>query len=136
MRWWRVVSDTGKNKDNHARSYEIVPGATTKYLGRPFTQHDLYFTEYKKCEQFASDNLLNCGAGAGKSVDKYVNGQTLTHPIVWVNVGFHHIARDEDQQPMPVHWQGFSLAPRDVTAMNPLTPPELANQNGHAENGS
>jgi primary-amine oxidase len=136
MRWWRVVSDTGKNKDNHARSYEIVPGATTKYLGRPFTKHDVYFTEYKKCEQFATDNLLNCGAGAGKSVDTYVNGQTLTHPIVWVNVGFHHIARDEDQQPMPVHWQGFSIAPRDVTAMNPLTPPELADQNGHVENGS
>ncbi|MFD8924786.1 copper amine oxidase [Streptomyces mirabilis] len=136
MRWWRVVSDTGKNKDDHARSYEIVPGATTKYLGRPFTKHDVYFTEYKKCEQFATDNLLNCGAGAGKSVDTYVNGQTLTHPIVWVNVGFHHIARDEDQQPMPVHWQGFSIAPRDVTAMNPLTPPELADQNGHVENGS
>ena len=26
---------------------------------------------------------------------------------------------------MPVHWQGFSIAPRDVTAMNPLTPAEL-----------
>ncbi|WP_406333731.1 copper amine oxidase [Streptomyces sp. NBC_00203] len=135
-RWWRLVSNTGKNKDEHARSYEIVPGATTKYLGRAFTKHDIYFTEYNKCEQFASDNLRNCGAGHGKSVDKWVGGQTLTHPVVWVNVGFHHIARDEDQQPMPVHWQGFSIAPRDVTAMNPLTPPELADQNGHVENGS
>ncbi|MFD8734386.1 copper amine oxidase [Streptomyces sp. NPDC059618] len=133
MRWWRIVSNTGKNKDNHARSYEIVPGATTKYLGHAFTKHDVYFTEYNKCEQFASDNLLNCGAGHGKTVDKYVDGQTLTHPVVWVNVGFHHIARDEDQQPMPVHWQGFSIAPRDVTAMNPLTPPELADQNGHVQ---
>ncbi|MEU6367943.1 copper amine oxidase [Streptomyces sp. NPDC046931] len=130
MRWWRVVSDTGKNKDGHARSYELVPGASTKYLGREFTRHDPYFTEYDRCEQFASDNLGNCGRGAGKSVDKWVNGQTLTHPVVWVNVGFHHIARDEDQQPMPVHWQGFSIAPRDVTAMNPLTPPALAGQNG------
>lgn len=133
MRWWRIVSNSGKNKDNHARSYEFVPGATTKYLGRAFTKHDIYFTEYNKCEQFASDNLRNCGAGHGKSVDKWVDGQTLTHPVAWVNVGFHHVARDEDQQPMPVHWQGFSIAPRDVTAMNPLTPPELANQNGHVE---
>ncbi|MFD7707031.1 copper amine oxidase [Streptomyces sp. NPDC059785] len=132
-RWWRVVSNTGKNKDNHPRSYEIVPGATTKYLGRSYTKHDIYFTEYKKCEQFASDNLRNCGTGAGKSVDKWVNGQTLTHPVVWMNVGFHHIARDEDQQPMPVHWQGFSIAPRDVTAMNPLTPAELADQNGQQQ---
>ncbi|MET7700522.1 MULTISPECIES: copper amine oxidase [unclassified Streptomyces] len=135
-RWWRVVSDAGKNKDNHARSYEFVPGATSKFLGRNFTKRDIYFTEYKKCEQYASNNLHNCGTGAGKSVDKWVNGQALKHPIMWVNVGFHHIARDEDQQPMPVHWQGFSIVPRDVTAMNPLTPAELADQNGHVRDGS
>ncbi|WP_033322611.1 copper amine oxidase [Streptomyces yerevanensis] len=135
MRWWRVVSNTGKNKDDHARSYEIVPGATSRYPGRSYTKHDIYFTEYKKCEQFASHNPRNCGTGAGKSVDKWVNEQTLTQPIVWMNVGFHHVARDEDQQPMPVHWQGFSIAPRDVTAMNPLTPPALADQNGQPDNG-
>jgi primary-amine oxidase len=49
---------------------------------------------------------------------------------MWVNVGFHHIPRDEDQTPMPVHWQGFQLAPRDVTAMSPLTPDELSGGNG------
>lgn len=134
MRWWRVVSATGKNKDGHARSYEIVPGATTKYPGRPYTKRDIFFTDYKKCEQFASHNLGNCAAGAGKSVDKWVNGETLKHPITWVNVGFHHIARDEDQEPMPVHWQGFSIAPRDVTAMNPLTPADLADVNGIPRN--
>ncbi|MFI5659084.1 copper amine oxidase [Streptomyces sp. NPDC051684] len=134
MRWWRVVSTAGKNKDNHPRSYEFVPGRSSRFPGRAFTKHDVYFTEYKKCEQYASDNpAANCG---GTSVNKWVNGQTLKHPITWVNIGFHHIARDEDQQPMPVHWQGFSLAPRDVTAMNPLTPPDLAGQNGVPRNGS
>lgn len=129
-RWWRAVSATGKNKDGHARSYEIVPGPTTKYPGRSFTRHDLYFTEYNKCEKFASNNP-SCPRTYPTSVDKWVNGQTLTHPVVWMNVGFHHIARDEDQQPMPVHWQGFAIAPRDVTAMNPLTPDALAWQNGN-----
>lgn len=129
-RWWRVVSATGKNQDGHARSYEIVPGTSTKYPGRSYTKHDVYFTEYNKCEKFASHNP-GCANTHPKSVDKWVGGQTLTHPIVWTNVGFHHIARDEDQQPMPVHWQGFSIVPRDVTAMNPLTPSELAWQNGH-----
>ncbi|WP_353945387.1 copper amine oxidase [Streptomyces sp. HUAS MG91] len=134
MRWWRVVSTAGKNGDGHPRSYEFVPGRSSKYPGRSFTKHDVYFTEYKKCEQYASDNpSANCG---GTSVDKWVSGQTLTHPITWVNIGFHHIARDEDQQPMPVHWQGFSIAPRDVTAMNPLTPADLAGQNGVPGNGS
>ncbi|MGY5048668.1 copper amine oxidase [Streptomyces sp. 900105755] len=135
MRWWRVVSTAGKNKDGHARSYEIVRGASNKYPGHAFTSHDVYFTQYDKCEQFASNNP-GCPSGHPKTVDKFVNGQTLTNPVVWVNVGFHHIARDEDQQPMPVHWQGFSIAPRDVTAMNPLTPAALADQNGQPGNGS
>ncbi|MFF3763508.1 copper amine oxidase [Streptomyces sp. NPDC001922] len=126
QRWWRVVSTRGKNQDGHARSYEIVPGHTNKYPGRPYTRRDVYFTEYDACQQFASHNR-NCG---GTSVDKWVNGQRLKHPVTWVNVGFHHVARDEDQTPMPVHWQGFQLAPRDVTAMNPLTPADLAAQNG------
>ncbi|MFE1325563.1 copper amine oxidase [Streptomyces sp. NPDC058735] len=130
-RWWRVVSAAGRNKDGHARSYEIVPGPTTRYPGRGFTRHDVYFTRYDRCELFASHNPGPCASGAGTSVDTWVNGQTLDHPVVWMNIGFHHIARDEDQQPMPVHWQGFSLAPRDVTAMNPLTPAELGWQNGH-----
>ncbi|MGW7547715.1 copper amine oxidase [Streptomyces sp. NPDC054770] len=135
MRWWRVVSTAGKNKDGHARSYEIVRGASSKYPGHAFTSHDVYFTQYDKCELFASNNP-GCPSGHPKTVDKFVNGQTLTDPVVWVNVGFHHIARDEDQQPMPVHWQGFSIAPRDVTAMNPLTPAALADQNGQPGNGS
>ncbi|MFG2129946.1 copper amine oxidase [Streptomyces sp. NPDC048751] len=134
MRWWRVVSATGKNKDGHARSYEIVQNATSKYPGRSFTRHDVYFTEYDKCEQFASNNP-GCANGHPRFVNQWVNGQTLTRPVAWVNVGFHHIARDEDQQPMPVHWQGFSIAPRDVTAMNPLTPAALADQNGQPRNG-
>jgi primary-amine oxidase len=136
MRWWRVVSGTGKNADGHARSYEIVPGHTDTHAGRGFTKHDVYFTQARACEQFASNNIGNCAPGAGDSVDKWVNGETLTKPSVWVNIGFHHIARDEDQQPMPVHWQGFQLAPRDVTAMNPLTPADLASQNGQPDLGS
>jgi primary-amine oxidase len=135
MRWWRVVSAAGKNKDGHPRSYELVPGPTAKYPGRSFTRHDVYFTQYAACERYASNNLGNCGAGHGKSVDKWVDGQTLTHPVVWANVGFHHVARDEDQQPMPVHWQGLSLVPRDVTAMNPLTPADLRDHNGQPREG-
>ncbi|MET9969761.1 copper amine oxidase [Streptomyces sp. NPDC006356] len=134
-RWWRVVSATGKNKDGHARSYEFVPGPSTRYPGRGYTKHDIYFTQYNKCELFASNNP-KCDRNHPKSVDKWVSGQALTHPVAWVNVGFHHIARDEDQQPMPVHWQGFSIAPRDVTAMNPLTPADLAGQNGDYIGGS
>ena len=123
-RWWRVVSRKGKNADGHARSWELVHHNPRKYAGRAFTKHDVYFTEYKKNEQYASGNDA-FGRGRPAHLGKFVNGERLRHPVAWVNVGFHHIARDEDQTPMPVHWQGFSIAPRDVTAMSPLTPDRL-----------
>ena len=50
--------------------------------------------------------------------------------MAWVNVGFHHVPRDEDQSPMPIHWQGFSLYPRDWHSNNSQTPPQRAAWNG------
>ena len=55
---------------------------------------------------------------------------------MWVRVGFHHVPRDEDQSPMPLHWQGFDLVPRDFTETNPLTPDGRENVNGHDERGN
>ncbi|GHE01361.1 hypothetical protein GCM10010339_20260 [Streptomyces alanosinicus] len=131
--------------------------ATTRSRGHPYRMHDAgtdrvyqtqgkdflvctvhqvgwyeYITEWRFQDDgtIASDNP-RCGHGHPSSVDNWVDGQTLTHPVIWMNVGFHHIARDEDQQPLPVHWQGFAIAPRDVTAMNPLTPRDPTWQNGH-----
>lgn len=130
-RWWRVVSTAGKNADQHPRSWELVQQHSDHYDAHAYTSKDVYFTQYRACEQFASGNSdPACPVASGTSVDKWVNGENLTHPVMWVNVGFHHIPRDEDQTPMPVHWQGFQLAPRDVTAMSPLTPDELSGGNG------
>ena len=70
-------------------------------------------------------------AGCGdKTTIDYVNGENVTNPVAWVNVGFHHVPRDEDQSPMPIHWQGFSLYPRDWHANNSQTPPQRAAWNG------
>ncbi|MFE2432339.1 copper amine oxidase [Streptomyces sp. NPDC059373] len=129
-RWWRVVSTAGKNADRHARSWELVQQHSDHYDAHAYTSKDVYFTQYRACEQFASGNSDPACAGRGTSVDKWVNGESLKHPVMWVNVGFHHIPRDEDQTPMPVHWQGFQLVPRDVTAMSPLTPDDLSGNNG------
>lgn len=71
----------------------------------------------------------NAQDGRGWPIGKGARDYSTSHS----HNSFHHIARDEDQQPMPVHWQGFAIAPRDVTAMNPLTPKDLAWQNGHWE---
>jgi primary-amine oxidase len=130
-RWWRVVSTAGKNADGHPRSWELVQQHSDHYEAHAFTAKDVYFTQYHACEQLASGNSDPACRGRGSSVDKWVNGEALTHPVMWVNVDFHHIPRDEDQSPMPIHWQGFQLVPRDVTAMSPLTPEALSGDNGH-----
>nr|WP_240929638.1 copper amine oxidase [Streptomyces coryli] len=123
-RWWRVVSGTAKNADGHPRSWELVHHNPARYTGRPYTAKDVYFTQHNKCEDYPNDNRRFTRRCAG-DVSKFVTGQRLTRPVLWVNVGFHHIPRDEDQTPMPAHWQGFQIAPRDVTAMSPLTPDRL-----------
>ncbi|GGO92242.1 copper amine oxidase [Wenjunlia tyrosinilytica] len=133
-RWWRVVSTAGRNSDGHPRSWELVQNHSDKYDAHTFTKNDVYFTQYKACEKNANDNQ-DPACKKARSVDKYVNGEALTNPTMWVNVGFHHIPRDEDQSPMPVHWQGFQLVPRDVTAMSPLTPDERLGNNGHPHEG-
>ncbi|MGW2348660.1 copper amine oxidase [Actinacidiphila glaucinigra] len=132
-RWWRVVSTARKNADRHPRSWELVQQHSDRYDAHAYTSKDLYVTQYRACERLASGNSDPACRGRGTSVDKWANGEALTHPVMWVNVGFHRIPRDEDQTPMPIHWQGFRLAPRDVTAMSPLTPDELSGRNGRGQ---
>ena len=133
-RWWRVVG-TGRNKDGHPRSWQIVPQHSDKYTAHPWTHHDLYVTQYRDCETYASDNIGEYpGSPCKDDVARFVSGETLKRPVLWVNVGFHHIARDEDQTPMPTHWQGFQIVPRDVTDMGPLTPDRLYRPEYDGEN--
>lgn len=132
LRWWRVVSQSSKNADGHNRSYELVQNTTNQqYAANPAQSPAVSFTQAKACEKFASFNAdPECGA---QDIPGYVNGETLTDPVMWVTVPFHHVPRDEDQSPMPIHWQGFDLLPRDVTAMNPLTPKGRTDHNGQVD---
>lgn len=119
MRWWRVVDRKVRNADGHRVSWEINNSDTAQYRGpadEAFTRADLYVTDYRSCERLAT---VNPSPGCARSVDRYTNGERLTDPVLWVNVGYHHVPRDEDADPMPSHWQGFRITPRDVTAKNP-----------------
>jgi primary-amine oxidase len=130
-RWWRVVSQASTNTDNHKRSYELVTGANDVYEAHPETTPDVTFTQYRACERYATGNA-DPQCGNRESVLNYTaDKQALKNPIMWVRVGFHHVPRDEDQSPMPLHWQGFDLVPRDFTEMNRLTPAGLTGNNGN-----
>ncbi|MEU7903581.1 primary-amine oxidase [Actinoplanes sp. NPDC049118] len=134
QRWWRVVSPKSKNEDGHKRSYELVAGADDRYEGHPETKPDVTFTEKNLCEKWASDNAQDpeCPEGKRTIIDFAKDRAKLTDPVMWVRVGFHHVPRDEDQSPMPLHWQGFDLLPRDFTSQNRLTPDARASVNGQA----
>lgn len=129
-RLWRVLNPESLNGDGHARSYEIIPGSGPIYGANPETDYDVAFSEFKPDEQYASFNLITSKPNVG--VPEYIaDGEALTDPIAWVNVGFHHIVRDEDQSPMPIHWQGFTLYPRDFSAQSPVIPEQRKYVNGN-----
>ena len=131
-RWWRLVSPTSKNKDGHLRSYELTTGANDVYEAHPETKPDVTFTQKHACEKFATGNT-DPECGTRRTILDYARGrETMKDPVMWVRVGFHHVPRDEDQSPMPLHWQGFDLTPRDFTEMNRLTPGARAGVNGQA----
>ncbi|MBX7212386.1 MAG: hypothetical protein K1X39_00095 [Thermoflexales bacterium] len=121
FRFWRVVDPTATNADGHPISYEISPrvGYAHRVIAEPWTQNDVYVTEYAVDEICATHNGSNCG-GSGSDVSGFVNGQTVHDPVVWVGVTFHHVPRDEDEVVMPMHWESFRLYPRDLTAVNPM----------------
>jgi hypothetical protein len=127
--WWRVLNPTSLNADGHPRSYEIGNDSIQNPYDQ-LTRPKVSFTNAHACQEYASENL-NAGC-PNLSVIDYVAEETepLTDPVAWVNVGFHHIVRDEDQSPMPSHWQQFSLIPRDLLAQQATTPIERSCVNG------
>jgi len=120
MRFWRVADKNVRNADHHQVSWDVDVRDTDQVRGdhaHAFTHKDLWLTQYRECEELVADNA---DGRCANSVDKFVNGERLTDPVVWVQVDFHHVPRDEDEDPMPIHWQGFKIVPRDVTATSPL----------------
>lgn len=135
-RWWRVVAPGVENADGHPIGYQIDLEHSDSFL---FTEdhhraegadgYDVAFTNADDCQLFAAKNPGGCGSG----VPDYIAGsagEPLTDVVSWVAVGFHHVVRDEDQSPMDVHWQGFTLMPRDLTAQRVGVPEAREDVNG------
>jgi len=121
FRFWRVRDDLLVNADGHAISYDILPGSRALFRGtvnEPWTAADIYATEDDPCEMFATHNPV--AGGCGSDVSMFVDGETLTDPVVWIVDAFHHVPRDEDEPQMPIHWLETELEPRDLHAENPI----------------
>ncbi|WP_242504404.1 copper amine oxidase [Promicromonospora panici] len=135
-RWWRVVNPDVLNEDGHEISYQVDLGATTPFELTQDDHHDdgdragytVAFTEADDCQLFATANKEGrCGSGV---LDFAQDEAELSDVVTWVAVGFHHVARDEDQSPMEMHWQGFTLTPRDLTAQRVDPPSAREDVNG------
>lgn len=130
-RWWRVLNPDVLNADGHSISYQIEMEKTDSFVfadvladadadadGHTHNHesgYDVAFTNFDECERFAVMNSGECGGGVEDYVEDSAE-ETLDDVVSWVAVGYHHVPRDEDQSPMEMHWQGFSLLPRDLTA--------------------
>lgn len=134
-RWWRVLNPEVLNDDGHPISYQIEMEKTDSFVfadsleeaqegGSPGGHshdhdhdlgYDVAFTNYDECQRFAVKNSGDCGGGVEDFVEEGAE-EELDDVVSWVAVGYHHVPRDEDQSPMEMHWQGFSLLPRDLTA--------------------
>jgi primary-amine oxidase len=139
-RWWRVFNPDVLNEDGHEISYQVDLGATTPFELTQDHHHDsgggagedggyaVAFTEADDCQLFATANKEGtCGSGV---LDFAQDEAELSDVVTWVAVGFHHVARDEDQSPMEMHWQGFTLTPRDLTAQRADPPSAREDVNG------
>lgn len=136
-RWWRVVAPGTKNADGHPISYQIDLGASDAFTFVEDAErgakkgYDVAFTNVDECAIFASGNDGVCGDGVLDYVE--ADRAPLADVVSWVAVGFHHVPRDEDQSPMELHWQGFRLTPRDLTATRFDVPQDRKGRNGQPD---
>lgn len=128
-RFWLVKDTVISNASNGQKiSYEIILANTAVQRGSDaFTSADIYLTQgggNKACEQYASLNPASPAYGDGtpcaNGLAQFVNGETVTDPIVWAGTTWHQIPRAEDETNSQVHWQGILLAPRDLTPTSPF----------------
>ncbi len=124
-RTWRVTAAGVLNADGHPATWELPSqagaGFTSTLPGERFLLRDVHLTEYDDC-QLSVHTISRPGRSCpDATLDRYPDGQPVTRPVLWATIGFHHIPRDEDADPMPVHWQGFTLHSRDLQAHNATT---------------
>ncbi|TXH66907.1 MAG: hypothetical protein E6Q83_19320 [Thiothrix sp.] len=121
---WLVEDGDEVNEFGQAIAYEIIPSqyyqSTSNVRGRPWLANDLYFTRYKECEKYASDNN---SSDCARNVLHYIQDKENINRadlVVWYKQHYHYLPRSDDSDYISTDWVSFQLMPRDWTAGNPL----------------
>ena len=129
QRFWVVKDKVISNSANGQKiAFQIVPSHSSVHRGSDaLTSADVYVTQGGQnnvCEQFATFNPASPGypsiAPCATGLPQYLNGEVVSDPVVWVGTTWHQVPRAEDEANVQTHWQGVTLAPRDLTATSPF----------------
>jgi len=124
QRSWRILDTVSKNEEGNPISYHIEALTSGHQFNGPafesFTNNDIYITTAKACERFASHNPTL--GGCATDMPGFVNGEDVNGKdiVVWYGFTFHHLPREEEETYMDIHWDSFTIVPRDWTGTNPL----------------
>lgn len=120
-RFWRIKDAEIRNEDGQSVSYRLEPTSQVIFRGRDewaWAKNELYVTAWNPCENLlvAPTETADCG----QNVTEYINGESVygTDVVLWYGTSFHHLPRSEDEEFMPIHWEGFHIVPQDWTAQN------------------
>jgi Cu2+-containing amine oxidase len=125
LREWRVRDASITNAAGHPISYELVPlESGHRDVGpafEPFTHDDIFVTKYKNDERYASHNDGPIPSAPNENLTEfYAPAESIAGGadlVVWYGLTFHHIPRDEDEDKMDAHWNGFRIEPRDWSSL-------------------
>eukprot|EP00128_Syssomonas_multiformis_P002670 Colp12_sorted_trinity150504_noHs@12548 len=127
---WKFASASHTSYLGNPTAYEIkAAGLATlmsahdpvEYRGR-FIEHQLWVTQYHEDELYAGGQYPNQGEqhDDGLAVWTAQNRSLVaTDLVAWVNIGFHHITRQEDFPVLPVSYYHFDIKPYDFFPRSP-----------------
>ena len=122
-RFWRIRDSSTTNSDGLAASYEIEPlHHAHHYVGTSgefWAKSDFYVTRFNECERLTVGNSANNCAG---DIASFLNSESINGAdvVLWYRQSFYRLPRTEDYRSVKVHWDGFIIVPRDLSATNPL----------------
>ena len=129
-REWEIINAEKHNALGGHIGYMLEPGKNAVPFASPqsgirqrasFTDHQVWFTQYKPGELYAAGDYPNQSSG-GQGLPQYAfDNESLVgkDTVLWYTLGSSHHPRPEDWPVMPVETVGFKLVPKGFFTRNP-----------------